>query len=118
MSYRYIIFFSIILTIFLVLDIYIWKAYRKTVKEKYFKIFKWLIPISSLLFLAGFAINLYRGSLGIYNASLVVNILFGISLGFFIAKIIAAALLLSEDIIRLLLLVKSMAILSRDQTTI
>lgn len=116
MSYRYIIFFSVILTIFLVLDIYIWKAYRKTVKEKYFKILKWLIPFSSLLFLAGFAINLYRGSIGIYNANLLVNIFFGISLGFFVAKLVAAIFLLSEDIVRILGLIKNKIFFRKDKT--
>src|SRR5690554_1871825 len=100
MSYRYIIWFSLILASLLILDIYIWKGYSKTVKRKYFRILKWLIPLSSLLFLAGFAINLYRGSIGIFNASLIVNTFFGIALGFFIAKLIAAVFLLTEDIFR------------------
>ncbi len=116
MSYRYIIFFSIILGSLLILDIYIWKGYRKTVKEKYFRIFKWLIPLSSLIFLSGFSINLYRGSIGIFNANAIVNVLFGTSLGFFLAKLFAAVFLLSEDIIRVLALVKNKIFFSKDKT--
>lgn len=116
MSYRYIIFFSIILASFLILDIYIWKGYRKTVKEKYFRIFKWFIPLTSVLFLSGFAINLYRGSVGIVNANVVINILFGTSLGFFIAKLFAAVFLFSEDIVRVLLLIKNKVFFRKDKT--
>src|SRR5699024_6768951 len=93
MSYRYIIWFSLILASFLVLDIYIWKAYKRTIKKKYFNYFKWLIPLSSVLFLSGFILNLYRGSNGIYNANVIINVVFGISLGFFIAKLFSAAFL-------------------------
>jgi hypothetical protein len=116
MSYRYIIFFSIILVSFLILDIYIWKGYRKTIKEKYYKYFKWLIPLSSVVFLSGFAINLYRGSNGIYNANAIINVLFGISLGFFIAKLFAAIFLFSEDIIRILALVKNKLFFRKDKS--
>jgi hypothetical protein len=105
MSYRYIIWFSMILASLVVLDIYIWKGYRKTVNTKFFKFFKWLIPLSSLLFLGGFALNLYRGSIGIYNANAVINVIFGISLGFFIAKLFAAALLFTEDILRVIVFI-------------
>ncbi|RFC55247.1 metallophosphoesterase [Brumimicrobium aurantiacum] len=108
MSYRYIIFFSIILGIFIVFDLYIWKGYSKTVQQKRFSIFKWLIPFSSLLFLAGFAINLYRGSNGIYNANPIINIFFGTSLGFFVAKLIAAIFLLTEDIVRISFWIKNL----------
>ncbi|PWH87046.1 metallophosphoesterase [Brumimicrobium oceani] len=107
MSYRYIIFFSIILVSFIILDVYIWKGYHKTVKKKYFRIFKWFIPLSSMVFLSGFALNFYRASIGIVNASAVINIFFGISLGFFIAKILAALFLFSEDIFRILALIKN-----------
>lgn len=107
MSYRYIIWFSLILASFLVLDIYIWKAYKRTVKKKYFNYFKWLIPLSSVLFLSGFILNLYRGSNGIYNANVIINVVFGISLGFFIAKLFSAAFLFSEDIFRVLFLLKN-----------
>src|SRR5690554_1869694 len=106
MSYRYIIWFSIILASLAVLDIYIWKGYRKTVNKKYFNYLKWLIPLSSLLFLSGFAINLYRGSIGIHNANFIVNTFFGISLGFFIAKLLAGVFLFTEDIFRLSLFIK------------
>ncbi|RYM32137.1 metallophosphoesterase [Brumimicrobium glaciale] len=116
MSYRYIIFFSIILVSFLILDIYIWKGYRKTIKEKYYKYFKWLIPLSSVVFLSGFAINLYRGSNGIYNANAIINVLFGISLGFFIAKLFSAIFLFSEDIIRILALVKNKLFFRKDKS--
>jgi len=107
MSYRYIIFFSIILAALFVLDIYIWKGYKKTVKSKYFKVFKWLIPLSSLLFLGGFAINLYRGSIGIFNANVIVNVLFGTSLGFFIAKLFSAVFLFTEDLYRISIFVRN-----------
>ena len=107
MSYRYIIFFSIILAALFVLDIYIWKGYKKTVKAKYFKVFKWLIPLSSLLFLGGFAINLYRGSIGIFNANVIVNVLFGTSLGFFIAKLFSAVFLFTEDLYRISIFVRN-----------
>src|SRR5690554_7238622 len=76
MSYRYIIWFSMILASLVVLDLYIWRGYRKTVNKKYFKYLKWLIPFSSILFLSGFTINLYRGSVGIYNANIIVNTFF------------------------------------------
>ncbi|HZH86603.1 MAG TPA: metallophosphoesterase [Brumimicrobium sp.] len=114
MSYRYIIWFSMILASLVVLDIYIWKGYRKTVHSKYFKYFKWLIPLSSLLFLGGFAINLYRGSIGVFNANVIVNVLFGTSLGFFIAKLFAALFLFSEDIVRLIAFV-NIKIFSRNR---
>jgi len=107
MSYRYIIWFSMILASLVVLDIYIWRGYRKTVNKKYFKYLKWLIPLSSLLFLGGFAINLYRGSIGIYNANLIVNVLFGVSLGFFIAKLFSAVFLFTEDLYRISVFVKN-----------
>src|SRR5690554_4174785 len=106
MSYRYIIWFSMILASLVVLDLYIWRGYRKTVNKKYFKYLKWLIPFSSILFLSGFTINLYRGSVGIYNANIIVNTFFGISLGFFIAKLLAASFLLIEDLYRILLFIK------------
>ncbi|WP_107037573.1 metallophosphoesterase [Brumimicrobium mesophilum] len=116
MSYRYIMFFSIILTIFLVLDIYIWKAFKRTVNTRYFKVLKWLIPFSSVLFLTGFTINLYRGSLGIYNANQFINIFFGISLGFFIAKLIAAAFLFTEDFVRAILYIKNKLFSRKDKS--
>lgn len=106
MSYRYIIWFSMILASLVVLDLYIWRGYRKTINKKYFKYLKWLIPFSSILFLSGFTINLYRGSVGIYNANIIVNTFFGISLGFFIAKLLAASFLLIEDLYRILLFIK------------
>ncbi|PKR81593.1 phosphoesterase [Brumimicrobium salinarum] len=105
MSYRYIIWFSMILVSFVLLDIYLWKGYKKTLKEKTFKWFKWIIPFSSIVFLSGFAINLYRGSNGIYNANPIINVFFGIALGFFIAKLVAAFILFSEDIIRVIALI-------------
>lgn len=114
MSYRYIIFFSIILASFIILDIYIWKGYHKTVKNKYFRIFKWLIPLSSLVFLSGFALNLYRASIGIVNANVIINVFFGISLGFFIAKLFAATFLFSEDIVRILGLIKNKLFSRKD----
>ena len=116
MSYRYVIFFSIILASFLILDIYIWKGYKKTVKEKYFRIFKWLIPLSSFVFLGGFAINIYRGSIGIYNANWFINLFFGISLGFFIAKLVITVFLFSEDTIRALLWIKNKLFFRKDKT--
>jgi hypothetical protein len=116
MSYRYVIFFSIILASFLILDIYIWKGYKKTVKEKYFRIFKWLIPLSSFVFLGGFAINIYRGSIGIYNANWFINLFFGISLGFFIAKLVITVFLFSEDTIRVLLWIKNKLFFRKDKT--
>ena len=116
MSYRYIIFFSIILAIFLILDFYIWRSYRKAVNHKYFRIFKWLIPLSSFVFLSGFAVNLYRGSIGIYNANAVINVLFGTSLGFFIAKLTAAVFLLMEDIFRILEFIKNKILFRKDKS--
>lgn len=107
MSYRYIIWFSLILGALFILDFYVWKGYKKTVKEKYFRIFKWLIPASTFFFLAGFALNLYRGSIGIYNAHPTINIFFGISLGFFIAKLVAVVFLFIEDLYRLSIFLKN-----------
>lgn len=95
-----------ILAALVVLDIYIWRGYRKTANAKYFNLLKWLIPLSSLLFLSGFIINLYRGAIGIHNASFIVNTFFGISLGFFIAKLLVVVFLFTEDIFRFFLFIQ------------
>lgn len=97
MSYRYIIAFSLLLSVFLILDVYVWKALRQTIKKKHFRILKWLIPFSTFLFFLGFGLNIYRGYSGIVNASLFINLMFGTSLGFFIAKGVLVCFFLVED---------------------
>src|SRR5690554_7125103 len=106
MSHRHTIFFLILLSMFIVLDIYIWLGYRKTVKEKYFKYFKWLIPLSTLFFIVGGLLNYFRNQAGLLNASKPLNILFGISLSFIVIKLMLAAFLFVEDLYRSTVLMK------------
>ncbi|MGM0479589.1 MAG: metallophosphoesterase [Bacteroidota bacterium] len=103
MSYRYIILFTFMLTVFVVLDLYIWYALRKTTQPKNFQRFKWVIPLTTFLFFFGFVANLYRSSVGIFNANMAINLIVGFSFGVFIAKLIMATPFLLEDLFRLVL---------------
>lgn len=100
MSYRYIILFSLMLAIFAVLDIYIWRSLRRTIKPSIFKIVKWFIPFTTLLFFAGFFSNLVRAANDVMNASYFINIIVGFSFGVFVAKLLMAIPFLIEDIRR------------------
>lgn len=100
MSYRYIIAFSFILALCAIIDLYTWYGLKKTVGRKYFKFFKWFIPLSTFLFFVGFIINIYRGGQGIHNANYFLNILTGFTFGVFLAKLLIASPFLIEDIFR------------------
>lgn len=118
MSHRHTIFFLILLSMFIVLDIYIWLGYRKTVKEKYFKYFKWLIPLSTLFFIVGGLLNYFRNQAGLLNASKPLNILFGISLSFIVIKLMLAAFLFVEDLYRSTVLMKNKLIYPKNKVSL
>lgn len=101
MSYRYIIAFTFILGICTLLDLYTLYGLKKTVGRKYFKLIKWLIPLSTILFFVSFIANIYRGGQGIHNASYFLNILTGFTFGVFIAKLLIASPFLLEDVVRI-----------------
>jgi predicted MPP superfamily phosphohydrolase len=88
------------LAIFAMLDVYIWRGLKKTLKPTLFKKVKWIIPITTLLFFIGFISNLLRAANGIMNASTAINLMVGFSFGVFIAKIVLAIPLLLEDVRR------------------
>lgn len=100
MSYRYIIAFSVITGIFILLDIYTWHGLKKTVSRRVFIFFKWFIPVTTILFFLGFILNIYRGVQGIHNAHYLLNIITGFTFGVFVAKLIIASPFLIEDIVR------------------
>ncbi|PHR44788.1 MAG: phosphoesterase [Fluviicola sp.] len=100
MSYRYIIAFSVIIGILVLLDIYTWRGIKKTVSKNFFLFFKWFIPSTTFLFILGFAVNVYRGDQGIHNAHYLLNITTGFTFGVFLAKLIIAAPFLIEDVFR------------------
>lgn len=100
MSYRYIILFSFMLAVFSVLDVYIWRSLKRTVKPNVFNYVKWVIPFTTLLFFVGFITNLIRSANGILNASYFINIMVGFSFGVFIAKLLMSLPFLLEDIKR------------------
>lgn len=100
LSYRHIIFFFIILSIFFLLDTYLWRGYRRTAPKKYFQIFKWLLPLSTLFFISGGIAQYVRGSKELYNGVLWLNLIFGLGFGFIVVKIVAGLILFLEDIYR------------------
>lgn len=100
MSYRYILLFSFMLAVFSVLDIYIWRALKKTVKPNIFKYLKWFIPLTTALFFIGFMTNLIRSANGVMNANYALNLMVGFSFGVFIAKLLMAIPFLLEDVKR------------------
>lgn len=100
MSYRYIIAFSVITLLCVLLDIYTWRGLQKTVSKKLFRFFRWFIPVSTFLFFVVFILNIYRAGQGIFNASYLLNIVFGFTFGVFLAKLLIAAPFLLEDFVR------------------
>ncbi|MDX1653144.1 MAG: metallophosphoesterase [Brumimicrobium sp.] len=101
MSYRYIIAFSTIIGILIILDVYTWYGIKKTLGEKYLRFAKWFIPSTTFLFIFGFAINLLRGEYGIHNAHYLINLITGFAFGVFIAKLLIITPFFIEDITRL-----------------
>lgn len=101
MSYRYIILFSFMLAVFTVLDVYIWRGLKGTLKARTFRYVKWFIPFTTLLFFVGFITNLMRAANGIMNASYAINIIVGFSFGVFIAKLLMSIPFLLEDLRRI-----------------
>lgn len=98
MSYRYIIFFSIISFIFILLDIYCWKGFKT--KDK-FRYLKFIIPFSSLLFILSFIFTLWRAKQGIFSATFTLNFLLGITFGFFLSKLLCTFIFILEDTYRI-----------------
>jgi predicted MPP superfamily phosphohydrolase len=88
------------LAVFSVLDIYIWRGLKKTLKPKVFKYTKWFIPLTTILFFTGFMANLIRSANGILNANYFLNLMVGFSFGVFIAKLLIAIPFLIEDVKR------------------
>ena len=88
------------LAIFAMLDIYIWRGLKKTLKPNLFKKVKWIIPLTTLLFFFGFIANLVRAANGVMNANIAINMMVGFSFGVFIAKIVLAVPFLIEDVRR------------------
>lgn len=117
MSHRHTIFFLIILSIFIALDLYIWYGYRKSVNKKYFKYFKWLIPFSTLVFIAGGVLNYFRNQAGMFNASKSLNIIFGLALGFVVVKLMLAVFLFVEDLYRSTVLMKNILINPKNKSS-
>ncbi|MFA5574141.1 MAG: metallophosphoesterase [Brumimicrobium sp.] len=100
MNLRLLITFSIILAIFIIIDIYLWKAYSKTTKNKAFKFLRWGIPITSLLFFIGVFSLTYRSTQEFYISSSWINFTIGLGVGIVVVKIIAVIPFLLEDITR------------------
>lgn len=100
MSYRYIIVFSVIIGILVILDIYTWYGLKKTVSKKIFKFFKWFIPLTTFLFILGFVLNIFRSGQGIHNAHYLINLITGFTFGVFLAKLLIASPFLIEDLVR------------------
>lgn len=100
MSYRYIIAFSVIIGILVILDLYTWHGLKKTVSKKVFRFFKWFIPITTFLFFLGFILNIFRSGQGIHNASYLINLITGFTFGVFLAKLLIASPFLIEDFVR------------------
>ncbi|MEX1191637.1 MAG: metallophosphoesterase [Brumimicrobium sp.] len=101
MSYRYIIAFSVIIGILVILDVYTWQGIKRTVKNRtVYLLFKWFIPLTTVLFIFGFVLNIFRGGQGIHNAHYLLNLITGFTFGVFIAKLIIATPFLIEDLIR------------------
>jgi predicted MPP superfamily phosphohydrolase len=100
MSYRYIIAFSVIIGILVILDIYTWRGIKKTVSKKVFLFFKWFIPATTFLFILGFVVNIYRGDQGIHNAHYLINLTTGFTFGVFLAKLLIALPFFLEDLFR------------------
>jgi uncharacterized protein len=102
MSYRYIIAFSIIIGLCVILDTYTLLGLRKRSSKKFFRFLKWFVPLSTVFFFFGFILNIYRAGQGIYNASYILNIITGFTFGVFIAKLVIAGPLLIEDTVRII----------------
>lgn len=117
MSHRHTVFFLIILSMFIALDTYIWLGYRKSVKKKYFMYFKWLIPLSTLLFIIGGFLNYFRNQAGLFNANKSLNILFGIALSFIVIKLMLAVFLFIEDLYRSSVLMKNILVNPKNKTS-
>lgn len=100
MSYRYIIAFSVIIGILVILDIYTWRGIKKTVSKKVFLFFRWFIPATTFLFILGFIVNIFRGGQGIHNAHYLLNLITGFTFGVFLAKLLIAAPFILEDVFR------------------
>ena len=100
MSYRYIIVFSVITLLLVLIDIYTWRGLQKTVSRRVFQFFKWFIPVTTFLFFLGFITNIYRTGQGIYNAHYLINLVSGFTFGVFLAKLLIATPFLLEDLVR------------------
>ncbi len=100
MGMRYIIAFSVIISLCVILDVYTWHGLKRTVGRNVFKFFKWFIPLTTFLFFAGFMISLFRSNNGIHNGNYLLNLVTGFTFGVFIAKLIIALPFLIEDVTR------------------
>ncbi len=96
---RLVVFFIILFTIFILIDVYLWWSLRKTLKIKWAK---WLIPLSTLLFIASFYFAFRRAGLGEHNAIYSLNFLVGISFATLVAKLLMITIFFTEDVVRIL----------------
>jgi uncharacterized protein len=100
MSSRIVIFLIFLFALIAIVDVYLWWAMRKTVN---WYGLKWLIPISSAVFLATFFYSFYRASQGELNAIYSLNFLVGLTFGAFVSKLLMLTIFFGEDIIRILI---------------
>lgn len=99
MSSRVILFLVILFVILAAVDVYLWWALRKTANWSWMK---WLIPISSLIFVSTFFYSFYRAGQGELNAVYSLNFFVGLTFGVFISKLLMITVFFGEDMIRFL----------------
>jgi uncharacterized protein len=99
MASRILVFFIFTLVLLVIIDVYLWWSLRKTINWTWMK---WMIPLTSLLFLATFFYSFYRAGKGELNALYSLNFLVGLTFGVFIAKLLMITVFFGEDIVRVL----------------
>lgn len=101
MSSKFIITFSVIIAVFLVIDFYLWKALKNGPQKIVNKLVRWFIPASTLVFVLSL-INLISKAGNLENtSSYFINLLMALSLGFFFTKLIAMFFFIVEDLSRI-----------------
>lgn len=99
MNHTYILYTVVVIILLLLLDFYLWKRYATTNRQRLFSFVRWLFPLSSLLLLACIGFKIQTISEGIFNATLLSNLTFGLAIGCFFTKIVMAILFFIGDVL-------------------
>lgn len=106
MNNTYISYTICLVVLLFLLDFYCWKRLRISQNKRFYHYLKWLIPITSILFIACIFSKIFTIKEGNFNASLFSNFAFGLAIGCLFTKITMALLFLFGDMIELFYFIK------------